>query len=748
LDEAANLSIRGGKCYVGVEDLFQALVANEGSLPESLSTAQRSALQKTAQFVQADAWRGIAPAVAGEVYYTPRAATLTSEASRLAEKLHSGATTGGHLLLAILSDAHASPSRMMDAAELDRGRIVESLRTGLLQAAKAANLAPLPAQLAATEGKKTAIRDDSHPVENFQGVDSLTRDLTALARNGRLAPAVGRDAEIYEIIEILARKGKHNVILVGEAGVGKTKVAEGLAVETAKEGFRQVFGNKQVLELEVASLMTGTQYRGAFEEKVQALLNDLKSSPDTILFIDEIHLIMGAGSTDGDGMDLANLLKPALGRGDLHCIGATTLQEYRQFIAKDPAIERRFQMVRIEPLTAEASLTVLKSLAPSLEKHHGVSIHSASLEAAISLTERYLPHRIQAALRESPAAEGESQSTITPHAIRKVVSQAAAVPLEDISTQERALLVNLEQRLKQRIVGQDEAIAKVAAAVKKSRAGLADPDRPDAVMLFLGPTGVGKTQLAKELASEVFGSNDHLISFDMSEYTESHSVSRLIGAPPGYVGSEKEGILTSAVQDAPFSILLFDEIEKAHPQIFDIFLPILEEGRLKDSNGRSVDFRNALIIFTSNIGSEQLYRAGDGDQTQELMDALREHFRPELVNRIDEIVPFYPLLREDVHSVLRVLIDRLRQRLHDKKIGIHMYNAAYEYLADKGYSDELGARELRRCIEREIAVPISEQLLANAFGPGDMIEVSMEGETLTFRKGKPHTKSKKKEATA
>jgi ATP-dependent Clp protease ATP-binding subunit ClpC len=422
--------------------------------------------------------------------------------------------------------------------------------------------------------------------------------------------------------------------------------------------------------------------------------------------------------------------------------------------------------VRIEPLTAEASLTVLRSLAPSLEKHHGVSIHRASMEAAISLTERYLPnrhlpdkaidmldqacarHRIQAALQRPSGGEKTALPQVTPHAIRKVVSQAAAVPLEDITSQERASLLRLEQSLKQRIMGQDEAIAKVAAAVRKSRAGLADPDRPDAVMLFLGPTGVGKTQLAKELAREVFGSADHLIPFDMSEYTESHSVSRLIGAPPGYVGSEKEGILTSAVQDAPFSILLFDEIEKADPNIFDIFLPILEEGRLKDSNGRRVDFRNTLIIFTSNIGAEQLYRVEGEDQAQALMDALREHFRPEFVNRIDEIVPFYPLLYEDVRSVLRLLIDRVRLRLRDKNIGIRMYNGAYEYLAEKGYSPELGARELRRCIEREIANPISEKLLANAFGPGDMIDVLMEGEVLIFRKGAPRSSEKKKEATA
>ncbi len=763
LDEAANLSIRSGKCYVGVEHLFQVIVANGARLPASLSAAERTALQRCAELMQADVWQGMAPAVAGETYYTPRAATATNEASHLAEKLHASTTNSGHLLLAILSDAHAAPSRAMASSGIGRGVILESLRRGLVPTV---NPLPPSAQPAVAQMENPVAGEAPNPVEKPDGLDSLTRDLSVLAERGELEPAIGRDKEIREIIEILARKGKHNVIIVGEAGVGKTKVAEGLAVETAKEGFRSLFGRKKVLELEIASLMSGTQYRGAFEEKVQALLSELKNSPETILFIDEIHLIMGAGSTDGDGMDLANLLKPALGRGELHCIGATTLQEYRQFIAKDPAIERRFQMVRIEPLTAEASLTVLRSLAPSLEKHHGVSIHRASLEAAISLTERYLPnrhlpdkaidmldqacarHRIQAALQKPSDEKKTDLPHVTPHAIRKVVSQAAAVPLEDITSQERASLLNLEQSLKQRIMGQDEAIAKVAAAVRKSRAGLADPDRPDAVMLFLGPTGVGKTQLAKELAREVFGSTDHLIPFDMSEYTESHSVSRLIGAPPGYVGSEKEGILTSAVQDAPFSILLFDEIEKADPNIFDIFLPILEEGRLKDSNGRRVDFRNTLIIFTSNIGAEQLYQVEGEDQAQALMDALREHFRPEFVNRIDEIVPFYPLLYEDVRSVLRLLIDRVRLRLRDKNIGIRMYNGAYEYLAEKGYSPELGARELRRCIEREITNPISEKLLANAFGPGDMIDVLMEGEALTFRKGAPPSSAKKKEATS
>jgi ATP-dependent Clp protease ATP-binding subunit ClpC len=562
-----------------------------------------------------------------------------------------------------------------------------------------------------------------------------------------------------EVLEVLARKGKSSAILVGEAGVGKTKIVEGLALRAAVERDGGLLAGKRVLELNLSSLMAGTQYRGAFEQRVGALIKELENDENVILFIDEIHLIMGAGSTDGGGMDLANLLKPTLSRGRIKCIGATTLQEYRKFIGKDPAIERRFQMVRVEPLTPEATLRVLEKLRPSLEKHHGVKITSESLKTAIDMTVRYLPNRHlpdkaidaldQACARyrihraaSTASMRGRERQEVNCHDIRRVVSQLAGVPLEEVTVQERRALIDLDRRLAARIVGQDEAVAKAAAAVKKARAGLADPDRPDASMLFLGPTGVGKTQLAKELARNVLGSRNHLITFDMSEFIEAHSVSRLIGAPPGYVGSEKEGLLTEAVANNPFSIVLFDEIEKAHPQIFDIFLPILDEGRLKDSQGKMVSFRNTMIIFTSNIGANVLSDPTFDHNLETVLDELRKHFRPEFINRIDEVVPFYPLLAEDVRTILRQMIDRLRLRLKDKNIGIRMYQRAYEYLGEKGYDPQYGARELQRAVERHIAGPLSEMLLEGKFAAGDMVDVLVEGDTLLFRKGDPSSKQR------
>jgi len=437
------------------------------------------------------------------------------------------------------------------------------------------------------------------------------------------------------------------------------------------------------------------------------------------------------------------------------------LEEYRKFVEKDPAIERRFQMVRLEELSEEASLRVLERMRPSLEKHHQVRISSRALLSAVQLSQRYMPNRRlpdkaidaldhacaryrmkMAALRDGidfgqtlPLSEDRR---VTPHDIRKVISQMTSIPIEEMTADDRLQLTDLDKRLQQRLIGQDEAVRAVVSAVKKSRAGLGDPNRPQAVMLFLGPSGVGKTQLAKLLASELFGSQNHLIAFDMSEYVEEHSVSRLLGAPPGYAGCEAEGRLSSAIRNTPFSILLFDEIEKAHPRIFDIFLPIFDEGRLKDARGRDLIFRNCLIILTSNIGAGALSRHEDGDPRAELTEALREHFRPEFINRIDNIIPFYPLLAEDIRSVLRLEIHALRSRLKEKGIGVRMYQLAYEYLGEQGYSREFGARHLRRTVDKFVTTPISHLLLEGTFAKGDMIDVLIEDGQIVFRKGRPH----------
>ena len=664
----------------------------------------------------------------------------------------------------------------MDRLNLNRGRLLEVLRAALADAPSPVTppeRLPAPAPEAdafeAPERPEAGARDHNGLLDTAESArphaperHGLTRDLTDAALRGRLEPAIGREQEIFEIMQVLTRKTKNNVMLVGDAGVGKTQTVEGLVLQLARSTKKPESPNFHFLELNMAALMAGTQYRGAFEEKVIALLDRLKESSDTVLFIDEAHLIMGAGSTDGDSIDLANLLKPALARGEIRCIAATTLQEYRKFVEKDPAIERRFQMVRLEELSGEATLHVLQRLKPSLEKHHGVPISQRAMNAAIALTQRYMPnrrlpdkaidvldqacarYRMKRLVAKSDPAFLErtvlprAEDKVTPHDIRKVVSQMTAIPIEEITSEERMHLTGLDSALRAQLIGQDEAVARVVAAAKKARVGLADPHRPEAVMLFLGPSGVGKTQLAKLLARHLFGSRNHLITLDMSEYVEEHSVARLIGAPPGYVGSEEEGQLTGAVRNTPFSIVLFDEIEKAHPRVFDVLLPVFEEGRLRDAKGREASFKNCIIILTSNLGADLLYRSGAGAADATLIQELRRHLRPEFINRIDEIVPFYRLLAEDVRSILRLEINKVRERLAEKHIGIRMYQRAYEHLAARGYSPEYGARELRRVVDRMITTPISELLLQQAFQAGDMIDVLMEDGQIEFRKGKPH----------
>jgi ATP-dependent Clp protease ATP-binding subunit ClpC len=754
IDQAEKICLRRGGEYVGVEHLFEALVCDGAQLPAALQ-AQAGFFHSAAERVYRDGWGGRMPETSGEIFYTPRCAAIIHESARLAKRLRSRDTQASHVLLALLADAHAAPCRALDAIGCDRGALIETLHE-CLAAPKNESVLPsaTPPRRSAAAAVSAEEPKEREGAEAGPAVDirSFTRDLTALAREGRIEAATGRGKELMQLVEILVRKGKHNAILVGEAGTGKTKIVEGLACRMVSGALREVLPQTRILELNIAAMISGTEYRGKFEAKVFALLEELHRSHDTILFIDEIHLMMGSGATEGGGMDLANLLKPALGRGELRCVGATTLKEYRQCIAKDPAMERRFQTVRVEPLSPEATLEVIEALRPSLEAHHGVRITQGALESAVQLTERYLPNRqlpdkaidvldqacarerINAAVhRRDVLAAADEAITVTPHTIRKVVSLVSAVPIEDITRDERQRLTDLEARLAHKVVGQDDAVAKVAAAVKRARTGLADPMRPDAVMLFLGPTGVGKTELAKQLAKQVFGSPSHLIRFDMSEFSEPHSVAKLIGAPPGYVGYGEEGRLTGAIKDAPFSVLLFDEIEKAHPRVFDLFLPILDEGRLKDADGRLVDFRHCMIIFTSNVGADVISRAGAGER--EVIGALQRHFRPEFINRIDEIIPFHPLLFEDVRAILKGMIDSVRLRLKDQEIRVRMYQHAYEFLAQEGYSAEFGARELRRAVERHVVNPLSERLLAGEFAQGDIIEVLIENGALVYRKG-------------
>lgn len=775
-DRAAAMSVEQAQYFVGVEHLLAAILEDPGRLPPKVREAYLDMLFAVLRETLRTAWRGGISAPNGEVFHTPRAIAVTSAASKIAQRLGHATAGTGHLLLAIFSQEQSAPSRAMQALNVDRKAFCEFLRGCLArgEALRREPAMPVPEQPAARPAYLADDRDLAParelgtylPLEESRQAPAalgerssveLTRDLMTAAREGRLQPVIGRDREIVSVLQILTRKNKNNAMLVGEAGVGKTQLVEGLALKLSEGVYGDSVPPFHIYELSISALMTGTAYRGAFEEKVLGLVEKLKRNPNAVLFIDEVHLIMGAGATDGDAMDMANLLKPVLARGEIRVIGATTLAEYRKFVEKDPAIERRFQMVRIEELSPQDTMEVLKRLKPGLERHHGVRISSGAMEAAVALTERYLPNLNfpdkaidvldQACARQRlNLRAGTSSATfnsdpnadptrVSRHGVLKVVSQMTAIPLEEMTAEERRSIRDLDKRLKKRVIGQDEAVDRVAAAVKKSRAGLADPNRPDSVMLFLGPSGVGKTQLAKTLSRELFGSKDHLVVFDMSEYIEEHSVSRLLGAPPGYVGADEEGRLSGAVRANPFCILLFDEIEKAHPRIFDIFLPIFDEGRLKDNRGRLVSFRNTIIILTSNIGAELISRSGAGTDSGALVEELRRHFRPELINRIDEIVPFHPLLQEDVRSILRIEINNLRHRLQERRIKIHMYQQAYEYLGEKGYQRASGARELRRVVDKLVAGPISELLLNEEVTDGDIIDVKMEHGALVIAKG-------------
>lgn len=767
LDEATHLSVRRNQFYVGVDHLFEAILVKADLLPRRFRKHYHDSLKMASQEMSREAWRGRMPTFGSEVFYTPRCAGLTSEAARLAQRINKSSPTAGHLLLAILADAHAAPCRAMDRLGVNRGEMLQSLRTELSKGVAPSSRtstrvaeahperAPRETRRSGPQVIESPVFDEPAPAS--KSLDELTRDLTEAARQGRLEPAIGRNREIFSVLETLTRKTKNNVILVGEAGVGKTRIIEGLAWAGVHKGAGNLLSGYRILELNMAALMSGTQYRGAFEEKLMGLVEQLRVAKNTVLFIDEIHLVMGAGSTEGGSIDMANLLKPALARGEIRCIGATTMQEYRKFIEKDPALERRFQMLRVEELSPTATWEVLMHLRPILEKHHSVHISRKALHAAITLTQRYMPNRQlpdkaidaldQACARyrlKTFAVQGHSLAMdsdtppgekVTPHDVRRVVSRMTGIPIEEITAEERVRLGDLERKLRRRLVGQDEAISRAVAAVIRARAGLADPNRPDAVLLFLGPTGVGKTQLAKLLANYLFGSKDDLVMFDMSEYIEEHSVSRLLGAPPGYKGSDEEGRLTQAVRNHPFCILLFDEIEKAHRRIFDIFLPILDEGRMRDSRGREISFRNCIIIFTSNIGAQYLQRADHPSQNDLLMDELRRQFRAEFINRIDEIVPFYPLVFEDVRTMLKLCLKEMQGRLKEKQIELKVFQGAYELLAQAGYSPELGAREMRRTVDRKIMNPISAMLLEGRFKPGDTIEVLQERGELVFRPG-------------
>jgi ATP-dependent Clp protease ATP-binding subunit ClpC len=642
-------------------------------------------------------------------------------------------------------------------------------------------------------------------------LEQYGRDLTAMAREGRIDPVIGRDGEIEQTIEVLSRRGKNNPVLIGEAGVGKTAIVEGLAQRIVNEDVPQTLAGKRVIQLELSGVVAGTRYRGDFEERLHKIIDEIRENSDElIIFIDELHTIVGAGAGAEGGMDAGNMVKPALARGELHVVGATTLDEYRKSIEKDAALARRFQPILVPEPTVEDALAILQGLRDRYEAHHQVRYDDEALVAAVELSDRYVTDRFlpdkaidlidQAGARvrlrtKTPDADlrelerradelkrdkdqavasenyeearrlrdqaGDIQRQIgqlsqqvkavpevTVNDIAEVVSRATGVPVQQLTEEEKDRLLGLERHLHERVVGQDEAVEAVAEAVRRSRAGLGDPNRPVGSFLFLGPTGVGKTELARALTEALFGADSKMIRLDMSEFSERHTVSRLVGAPPGYVGYEEAGQLTEAVRRRPYSVVLLDEIEKAHPDVFNILLQVLDDGRLTDGQGRTVDFRNTVLIMTSNLGSDLVTRrgpalgfAGDaassdaGQQselTEQLMRRLRESFRPEFLNRIDEIIIFRQLDVAELRQITRLLLEETRRRLHAQNVTLQFTPAAVDWIAEHGYQPEFGARPMRRTIQREVDNPLSKMLLDGQTLPGQELTVDVRDGQLTF----------------
>ncbi len=739
-----------------------------------------------------------APLTALEPELRPSTKALIQMAIDESQRYQSAVVDTQHILLALLQQHEG----VIIAVLTQAGLSVEAIRRRVERLT--------PSRVAEPAGRKPAQRSAERTQDSV--LAHVAVDLTKLAEEAKLDPVIGRHAEIERVIQILARRTKNNPALIGEPGVGKTAIVEGLAQRIVSGGVPGPILGKRLMQLDVGALVAGTMYRGQFEERLKRVINELKNS-NTIVFIDELHMLVGAGAA-GSSMDAANILKPALARGELQCIGATTLDEYRKHIESDPALERRFQPVMVDEPTVEQTINILRGIKHAYELHHNLHISDEAIEAAARLSARYVPDRflpdkaidvmdegasrvkmykspISIQLREVfeqlqdlrlKRAQLEAQKkhhtlteleleekalenrmeelrhlqgvqddglTVSPEDVAEIIAMWTGIPMNQIAEAESRRLLQMENELRQHIVGQDEAINSIAKAVRRARAGLKDPRRPIGSFIFLGPTGVGKTELAKALATFMFGSEDALIQLDMSEFMERHSVSRLVGAPPGYIGYDEAGQLTETVRRRPYSIVVFDEIEKAHPDAFNMLLQIMEEGVLSDAKGHKVDFRNTIIIMTSNIGADEIMRQSKlgftletletdaeqayKDMSQKLMNRLRKLFRPEFLNRVDNVIVFHALSHADIREIVLLEIAKLRARIQENNLGLILSDAAQEWLAVHGYDPEYGARPLRRLIQQEVETPLSDRLLNGEFQPGDSILVDADEHGITLQ---------------
>jgi ATP-dependent Clp protease ATP-binding subunit ClpC len=792
---AAEIIQRYGHNQIDTEHILLALIEQpQGVIPQILENLKVDAAMLSERLdtaLRTSPKANIFGGGAGQIFITPRVKRIIDLANEEANRLKDEYISTEHIFLAILSERNTPAARLLEGAGVTRDRVHDAVQQ-------------------MRGGQRVT---DPQAETRYRTLEKYSRDLTQAAREGKLDPVIGRDNEILRVIQILSRRTKNNPVLIGEAGVGKTAIVEGLAQKIASNDVPEILMGKKVVALDLGAMIAGSRFRGEFEERLKAAIEEIqRSEGEIILFIDELHTVVGAGAAQG-AMDASNMLKPALARGELHSIGATTLDEYHKHIEKDAALERRFAPVYVEEPTIDDTIKMLQGLRDRYEAHHKVRFTDEALVAAARLSSRYVTDRhlpdkaidlvdeaaakLRVALYSLPAelktlkseidrltAEEEQaglerdyeraakkkaerlrietefheardqweeehklDEVVEADDIAEVIAQWTGIPVSQMMETEAEKLLNMEQRIHERIIGQEEAIHAISDAIRRARSGMKDPRRPIGSFIFIGPSGVGKTELARALAEFLFGDEDALVRIDMSEYREQHSVSRLFGAPPGYVGYEEGGQLTEAVRRRPYRVILFDEVEKAHPEVWNALLQILDDGRLTDGQGRVVDFRNSVLIMTSNLGTEYVQRGGtlgflqrtDDNEEREAHDkinkALRSTFRPEFLNRIDEIIMFSPLSIEQMTSIVDLQMKEVQERLSEHGLNVVLTDASRDWLARKGYDPAFGARPLRRALQKFVESPLSIRILSGEFSEGDTVwvDVDPESDDLVFR---------------